>query len=185
MIQLHSDTLIVHLLDGEAIPCSAEALTVELIGDGDAGVDPELVRNAARAVLHYFKVERGLDFVSAGEFAQALAKVLRSFGLPASQAYAEAEQRRVTESNLLRLAYESGESFELAFFPRLRAELQQHLGQAAQVIRFKGLRACVKQLTGARRWSGRCQKLNDQIVDYLRTCWNAEGPSVATALVVR
>jgi len=34
-------------------------VTVELIGEAAAELDPELIRNAARAVLHYFKVEMG------------------------------------------------------------------------------------------------------------------------------
>ena len=32
----------------------------------------------------------------------------------------------------------------------------------------KGLRKAVRKLIGAKKWSPRCQKLNDQIVEYLR-----------------
>ena len=184
MIRLHSDCLMFQMPEGGAIPCSAESVTIQLIGDVAGPLDPELVRNAARAVLHYFKVDQGREFVSASEFSEALASVLRGFGLAVTEGHATEKRRRVTESDLRRLACESGKGFELAFFPRLRDQLRRHLDQAPHVVRFSGLRGCVKQLAGARRWSGRCQKLNDQIVDYLRNCLSAEPGSKDCALLV-
>ena len=53
------------------------------------------------------------------------------------------------------LARESGDARELVFFPRLRRELRTQLQNSPRVVRFRGLRGCVKQLAGARRWS-RC-----------------------------
>ena len=88
------------------------------------------------------------------------------------------------ESDLLRLASESGASCELFFFPRLRTELRQQLQQGPRVLRFHGLRGCVKRLVGARRWSLRCQTLEGQIVDYLRECLSAEPGPAEVALVV-
>jgi len=183
MIQLHPDCLIFQTTSGEAIPCSAELVTVELMGDAADLLDPEIVRNAARAVLHYFKVEKGKTFVSVGEFSEALASVLRGFGLSVKQAAAETP-RRITDSDLRQLACESGKGFELAFFPRLRDELRQQLNQAPQIVRFTGLRSCVKQLSGARRWTGRCQRLNDQIVEFLRHCLTAERYAENCSLLV-
>jgi len=133
-------------------------------------LDPELVQNVASAVLHYFKVEQGKSFVSVQEFSRALATVLRGFGISVDAHEAAPRPRRIGESDLRELACESGKGFELAFFPRLREELRQQLNRSPQVVRFKGLRSCVKQLAGARRWTGRCQCLSDQIVDYLRHC---------------
>jgi hypothetical protein len=72
----------------------------------------------------------------------------------------------------------------LLFFARLRAELQRRLRQAPRVLRFRGLRGCVKQLTGARRWSLRCRNLEGEIVAYLRQCLSAESAPEAFALVV-
>jgi hypothetical protein len=184
MIQLHPDCLIFQTTSGEAIPCSAELVTVELMGDAADLLDPELVRNAARAVLHYFKVEMGKTFVSIGEFSEALAGVLRGFGLVVKSATAAEAPRRITESDLRQLACESGKGFELAFFPRLRDELRQQLNQAPQIVRFTGLRSCVKQLSGARRWTDRCQRLNDQIVEFLRHCLTADQNAENCSLLV-
>ena len=184
MIQLRSDALLFEMPDGQAIPCSAETVTLQLIGDANSLLDPELVRNAARAVLHYFKIEQGRSFVSVGEFSEALAAVLRGFGLDVKAADATETARRVIESDLRRLACESGKGFELAFFPLLRDELLHQLNQSPQLLRFNGLRSCVKQLVGARRWTDRCQRLNDQIVEYLRHCLTTEKRAKDCALMV-
>ena len=184
MIQLHRCSLMFKIPGGESIPCSAELVTVNLLGESAELLDPELVQNAARAVLHYFKVEQGKTFVSRREFFRALAKVLLGFGISVNSDEAAPPPRRVSESDLRQLACESGKGFELAFFPRLREELRQQLDQSPHVVRFKGLRSCVKQLAGARRWTERCQCLSDQIVDYLRRCLSNDPGAKSSSLMV-
>jgi hypothetical protein len=51
-------------------------------------------------------------------------------------------------------------------------------------VRFRGLRGCVKQIAGARRWSQRCEQLEDQIISFLRECLNAETAQNKCALMV-
>ena len=184
MIQLRSDCLAFETATGESIPCAAEQVTVELIGEAVASLDKDLVRQAAAAVLHYFKHELGRSFVTVGEFTQALERVLHGFGLEVQCAPPAPAVPFVTESDLRLLACQSGPGFELIFFQRLREELAAQLRQSPRVLRFRGLRGCVKQLMGARRWSGRCQSLNDQIVEYLRHCLSAQAAVPACALVI-
>ena len=200
MIQLKTDCLVFQTNDGENIPCSAEWVTFELLGQGSELVDPEIVRHASAAVLHYFKHELQRQFVSVGEFALALEKVLRSFGL---SVHADCQTQppaphgggtplplcqstpKVLESNLMDLASNAAsQGFELLFFPHLRQELKRNLDQSPNVLRFHSLRDCVKQLAGARRWSHRCQRLHDQIVDFLRSCWETEPARRSCALLV-
>jgi hypothetical protein len=190
MIQLKSDCLIFQTHDGEHIPCSAEWVTLELMGEGAQLVDPEVVHHASAAVLHYFKHELGRQSVSVGEFAIALEKVLRSFGLSVYADHqpeppASPEPLRVLESNLNELASSAAsQAFELVFFPQLRQELKRKLDQSPNLLRFHGLRDCVKQLAGTGRWNRRCQSLHDQIVDYLRSCWETEPARRSCALMV-
>jgi hypothetical protein len=190
MIQLKSDCLIFQTHDGEQIPCSAEWVTLELMGEGAQLVDPEVVHHASAAVLHYFKHELGRQSVSVGEFALALEKVLRSFGLSVYADHStapseEAPPLRVVESNLNDLAsHAASQGFELGFFPQLRQELKNKLDQAPHIVRFHGLRDCVKQLAGAGRWNRRCQSLDDQIVDFLRSCWETEPRRRSCTLMV-
>lgn len=186
MIQLNPDYLVFQTSAGENIPCSVELVAIELLGDSLPLVDPELIRNASAAVLHYFKTELGRHSVSVGEFSLALERVLRGFGLNVkTEPEGEAEESiRVAESDLREVANQAGESFELLFFPSLREEMRRKISEEPHVVRFKGLQDCVKQLVGAERWSQRCQIVSDQIVDYLRTCLNAETKKETCALVV-
>jgi hypothetical protein len=194
MIALSSECLLFRTGSGESIPFSAEMISVELVGDGTGIFDPEFVKHAASAVFHYFKHELGRVSVTVGEFAGALEKVLRGFGLKAEaveQSPAEPNaaepgpmEPRVLKSDLRRLACESGKGCELFFFPLLRDELRQQLLQEPEVLHFRGLRSCVKQLTGARRWSPRCQTLHDQIVEFLRNCFTSEASPPKCALLV-
>ena len=54
MIQLHTDCLVFETSDGEAIPCSAHDVTVELLGDAVTEIEPHLITEAAEAVLFHF-----------------------------------------------------------------------------------------------------------------------------------
>ncbi len=198
MIQLHNDCLLFQLADGQMIPCSVERFTFELVGDALGDVDADVIRNAASAVVHYFKSELKRTTITVGEFTQALEQVLRAFGLsvsatpvstadlPAMTAATNATKSEETPSDLAQIACESGKGFELAFFNRLRAEMRRQMSGAPRVVRFDGLRRCAKQLVGARRWNIRCQRMSDQIVDYLRECLSHEKTeSRACGLVVR
>jgi hypothetical protein len=184
MILLRPDCLVFRTAAGENIPCSVNEVTVELLNGSGQVLEEELIRNAAEAVLHYFKYDLGWTVVSVAEFTLALERALRGLGYDVKWITPESAAASVVETDLRRLACEAGKGFELFFFPRLRDELRLKLNQSPRTLRFQGLRACVKQLMGAKRWNGRCQHLNDQIVDYLRTCLGAEKGGQGCALVV-
>ena len=183
MIALAGDCLLFQLASGESVPLSAEMISIELMGDAAQWFDSEFVHHAANAVFHYFKQDLGRQTVTVGEFAGALEKVLRGF--KPSAAGPSPPAPGVVESDLCRLARESAEGLELFFFPRLRAELRHKMQQAPRVLRFRGLRSCVMQLAGARRWTPRCQTLEEQLVAYLRGCLTAEAGQTQFSLVVQ
>jgi len=184
VITLAADCLLFELPGGESIPYSADMVCVELAGGTTELFDSEFVWHATKAVFHYFKHELGRQSVPVQEFAGALEKVLRGFAVTARLSSPADSAPRVLDYDLCRLAEESGPGRELVFFPRLRVELQRHLGQSPHVLRFSGLRGCVKQLTGARRWGLRCRTLEGEIVDYLRECLSAEPALTEFALLV-
>jgi hypothetical protein len=181
MIQLHPDYLLFETPKGQLIPCSAEMVAVELVGEASSSLDPELVQQAASAVLHYFKQDLGLQTVSVGEFSRALEQALAALGLRST---VENLGRETRSYDLRQLAVGAGRGFELSFFPQLRQEIRAQLESTPTVLRFYGLRGCVKQLMGARRWSQRCQVLNDQIVEFLRACLVTEAAVSRCGLVV-
>ncbi len=184
MIALLSDCLLFQLANGESVPCSPDMISVELVGNANGWLDPEVLRHAAASVFDYFKNELCRESVTVGEFAGALEKVLRNLGFTIRAGAVESRSRGIGEADLGLMARESGSSFELFFFPRLRDELRAQLRHSPRVLRFRGLRGCVKQLAGARRWSGRCERMREHIVEYLRQCLTAEPELTDCALVV-
>jgi len=182
MIELNPDYLIFE--DSEwRIPCSAELATLDFLGPEASAMDAELVKNAAAAVLHYFKHELNQQSVSVGEFAQALQKVFDKLGVDLNKAGVHSAPR-VQEADLARLARLAGDGSELFFFSSLRGELKQTLKEEPRLVRFNGLRACAMLLTGTQRWTRRSQAMSEQIVAYLRTYWSAELADHACTLMV-
>jgi hypothetical protein len=185
MIALASDCLTFRLNSGEYIPYSVDMLSVEFVGETGRWFDTEFVNEAAKAVFHYFKHDLGRHSVSVGEFAQALEKVLSGFQKQVVHVPDSSFGGGSMEYDLCGLAQESASGGELFFFPRLRAELRQQLNQSPRVLRFRGLRGCVKRLAGARHWSVKCQKLQSQVVAFLRECLEAESQMTDLALIVQ
>jgi hypothetical protein len=159
-------------------------ISVEVMGDKASIFDADFIKHAAAAVFHYFRDELGRDSVSVAEFTLALEKILRGFNLSAA-AQDDNPKPRIVRSDLCRLIQEGNEGGELFFFPRLRDELRAQLRDSPQMLCFQGLRECVKQLAGARRWTNRCQTLHDQIVEFLRSCMTQEKHGGNCALVVK
>ena len=186
MIALQSDCLLFRLASGESIPFSSEMISVELMGDTAGQFDPELVRHAAASVFHYFRHDLGRETVSVAEFAEALERALRKIGfrIRSTETDPPSPPAHDPVPDLRLLAHESGQSLELFFFRRVRNEIRLQLRQPSGLIRFRGLRGCVKKLAGARRWSARCEKLQDQILDYLRQCVTSEAGQTGCALMV-
>lgn len=187
MILLRQDCLVFKMSSGEKIPCSAEKVTIELMGETAELVDQQLIKDAAETVLHYFKNELNRDSVSVAEFSLALEQVLRGLGLEVKSSGDASPASAVTlilDSDLGDLARESGKAIELIFFPRLRKEMQILLQRTPGLVRFKGLRNCVMDLTGAKRWTLRCQALSDQIVEYLRCCLKSEEKAADCAMLI-
>lgn len=192
MILLRRDCLVFKTSSGENIPCSVHALTVELVGDSVGWLDKDLIFHAAEAVLHYFKSEKKQGTVSILEFSEALERVLRGLGLnvktcsdePAAGSQSTPSfPARVVEADLTQLLPES-DGCELLFFSQLRETVRKEAGGEPFVLRFSGLENCVKRLAGARRWSPHCERLSDQIVEFLRNCLTLERGRADCGLVV-
>lgn len=181
MIALASDCILLRAPNGESFPMQPGAIAIEVVTDGESPFDENFVKEASAAVLHYFKQEEGRDSVTLAEFAEALEKVLQGFKPESSDTAAKTP---VLEADLQKLAADSSEAFELTFFPRLRDEMRAGLQKSPQLLRFRGLRNCVMRLTGSRRWSARCQDLQEQIVEFLRKCLSSEPHPESCALVV-
>jgi len=184
MIALAADCILLQRANGEFEPMNSHTISIEVVTEGQAPFDEEFVKEASAAVLHYFKKEEGRESVTLGEFAAALEKVLMGFSPAVAQDQVPAKPGgSIVEADMLAMLSESGMVLELNFFPKLREELRNRLRSAPQLLRFRGLRNCVLQLAGSQRWTPRCRRMEEQIVEFLRECLAAER-SVYCALVV-
>lgn len=201
MIQLRSDCLVFEVSGGDKIPCSVEKLTIEVLADSLEDLDPEVIRHAAAAVLHYFRDDLGRDTVTLDEFTSALEHVLTGLGYQISggtigplEVTADGPGSNDTptgvaldsmvECDLGVIAESLGDGLELGFYPRLRNELKSLLAAQPHVVRFNGLRQCAKRLARTRRWCARSLQVSDEIVGFLRDCWGAERPRQECSLFV-
>ena len=183
MIQLHPDYFILQRDFGELIPCSAETIALEIKLHTDSDLDPEWIRQAALAVLHYFKHDLEKTFVTIDEFSSALKRVICSLDQIKNQS---SHSRGPTQSTDLKsIAVQTGVGFELIFFNRLREEFTLRLGDNPKLLLFERLRDCVKQLLGVSRWTRKCQALGDQIVYFLRRCFEVDSHPADCSLVIR
>lgn len=199
MIELKRDCIWLAQEGGEAIPCSVEDLTFEVVGGGSADIEPEVLRNAASAVLHYFKVDQGRTRITLGEFAEALARVLMGLGYPVEVAggspggsaelvnpnNSTGAPEGVRTTDLRILACESGKMGELSFFPRLHSALRESLADGVRTVEFRGLRGAVKQLLGKKHWSKGCRELEERILESIRNWYAQERAGQKKALVIR
>lgn len=189
MIRLRTDCLVFETRGG-GVPCPVEVVIDELLGEAAAWVDPEILKQAAAGVLRYFRDDLGRDSVTVDEFSHALARVLQAFGIQVVTEDSPAETgqtgtgKDTAPLDLRALAREAGSGFELGFFNRLRGELTIRLAGAPRVLRLRGLRACVKDLVGARRWCPRCRRLRGQILAFLDDWVREAAPASGCALVV-
>ncbi len=184
MITLKSDCLLFKLDSGEHVPMSPDMMIQETVGELVGNYDQEFLSHAANAVFHYFKHDLGLETISMGEFAGAFEKVLHGLRLDQSDAGAQKTPGDVFEFSLSDLALKPGSDSELFFFAALRKEVRELLSKAPKVIRFYGLRSCVKQLAGANKWSSRCRELEEGIVGFLRKCAVSESHPETLGLVI-
>ncbi|MCU0789188.1 MAG: hypothetical protein MUC91_13560 [Verrucomicrobia bacterium] len=184
MIWLGSEYLMFQMPSGESVAFSSDAIAVEIVDETEGELDANMVKQAANAVYHYFKHELGRQTVTVGEFAKAMEKALDGFEISIVSTQRPRTASSVAEADLCKIARDSGRTFELTFFPRLRDELKLQLLSSPNVVRFSGLRDCVKELTGAKRWSSRCAAMEEQIVGYVRECLNTDAAKAGCMLVL-
>ena len=184
MILLAPDCLLFQMPSGESVPFSAEMISVEL-SDGTGGwFEQDFIEHAAASVFHYFKNHLGRKTVSMAEFASAFESVLHGLGLQLDASRVTVRNAGQAAKDLRLLAQEAGAGCELLFFPRLRASVRDQAHRSPQLIRFYGLRGCVKRLLGAQRWSPRCEQFRDQIMEFLRRSVSVEAAGDPCALMV-
>ncbi|MCD6340002.1 MAG: hypothetical protein J7M29_11560 [Verrucomicrobia bacterium] len=196
MIQLRTDYLVFKTPEG-FVPCSAEAVALELMGDSAQLLPPHILEEVVRAIIQYFREEERKEAVSLDEFTRALATALRRFGFEvqvdleeprscaAPPSAAQPAPAPVGRLDLAALCSETAVGGELFFFRRLEEAIGAELARRPASLAVTGLRACVKRLAGRRRWCPRCRRIRTDLVAFLRTRLRAEPAAESCLMIVR
>lgn len=71
--------------------------------------------------------------------------------------------------SLVEAAKEAGSGYELAFFEKLRSELEELRKDGAEHIQFTGIRECVMILRSSKRWDKQCEAVLHEVEAFLKT----------------
>lgn len=167
MIQLREDVAWVREADGRLTPFDVTRLAASIHG-AVATADPAehlLSESVAAAIYRYIQDVCRERTIAASEITELVGAVLAMLGLDeVARAY---EQRG--EWAEIQLDQLTGPTdFELGFYRRLDTELSAVVTDDRERVMLRGLRACVMQLHGARRWGESCRVLADEIVGFIR-----------------
>ena len=134
------------------------------------------------AVLSYLREEQGKQSVPFHEFAEVLEEVLVAW--PESEPQADESQLPQVVKTMSWTVHGQDTGFDLMLFHLLRDGVDQSLQQGeARILWVHGLRHCVKQHLGAQRWGRRCQQFNDQLIAFIRQCFDQKaGPGYSLIL---
>jgi hypothetical protein len=129
----------------------------------------------AEALIFYLRNDEQRDSIEFADLVSAVGKLALSCGFPS----VTIENDVVVSADLYRMAQSTGYGFELAFFQSIERSIGELRTRNARLVRFVGLRPCVKMLVGAKNWCKTCQRLNDEIVAFIRSHmqhWSHERP---------
>ncbi|HXI84888.1 MAG TPA: ATP cone domain-containing protein [Verrucomicrobiae bacterium] len=169
MIKALEDMAWVKFEDGRMAPFDEQqlALSIQDVAERAGHSDWWLAESVAAAVHAYAIKSRSDGVIPTREIVEIVVAVLATLGFEKiSEAYAGREHCAAIHLN--DLAARVGAAFELEFFRQLDSELGAASDHRLAVIEVDGLRACVMQLRGARRWTVGCRELAEEIVDYVR-----------------
>lgn len=160
MIQARDNLVWVRNAAGDLEPFDEERLAAaaqRVAGDDEDG--QAVAQAVAGAVYQYARDHASERVVTTAEIAEMVEAVLLMLG------YDEAAARCGEEIRLDELAARSGVGFELAFYRDLGAALGAATERRA--VRLSGLRACVLQLRGTRRWGAACRQVAREILAFV------------------
>ena len=169
MIKALEDIAWVKFEDGRMAPFDEQrlALSIQDVAERAGHPDWWLAESVAAAVHAYAIKCRSDGVIPSREIVEIVVAVLATLGFEKiSQAYAGDKHSAAIHLN--DLAVREGAAFELEFFRQLDQALAAASDRRLSVIEVDGLRACVMQLRGARRWTAGCRKQAEEIVDYVR-----------------
>lgn len=169
MIGFKEEIPLIQQEDGSVVEFERKWLTrsllvsAELAGHGRWWPAPHV----AESVERYMRYDCDGSVVPVDALGDAVRNVLRTIGYP------EIADRFALlpfpKKLFLRdIAEEAGSGYELMFFSILRRRLRAALDERPEHIELIGLQPCVKKIECAKNWRGRCNRLRNEIVIFVR-----------------
>lgn len=122
-----------------------------------------------RSLFVYLRDRFNATVITVGELFEKLRLTLSALGFQdiAGQLRDQVPPFKIS---LIRMANEAakGGSYELSFFQRLGRQVDEAVQTGATVVHATGIKAAVRKLRGARRWTTRCDVLQEEIMGFVR-----------------
>ncbi|HVM60049.1 MAG TPA: ATP cone domain-containing protein [Verrucomicrobiae bacterium] len=169
MIQSLEDILWVQDADGRLAPFDERRLAVSIQKAAESvGQRDWWLAESIAAAVHAFGLKSRRDpVIPSEEISEIVTEVLATLGYEwISEAYDGGVNRVAIHLN--DLVWRTDGGFELEFFRQLDHALGAAANHQLIAMRIDGLRACVMQLRGARRWTAGCRRLAEEIVEHVR-----------------
>ena len=126
-----------------------------------------IASDIAKGIIEYLRQRYPANTITVDELYEKISRALGVLGWEDVAAELQVGPPPLRIS-LAEIAKEAGDGFELAFFRLLRERLAETCVTGAQQVQCYGLKPGVKILQRARRWGDRCQRLAEEIAEFLR-----------------
>lgn len=130
------------------------------------GIDPWFTEEIARGMILYLKRRYPGTAIDISELFDKIDRTLRAVGFEHVAGHVEPSAPPANVS-LNRLAQNAGDGYELVFFQLLREQLTSLQGRGANRLHCSELRDAVVSLCKAKRWSPKCERLQQEILDFV------------------
>lgn len=121
-----------------------------------------------QGINHYLENKCPLRVLTVEDLHSRIRKMLQKIGCESIAETLPLTAPPVTLS-LSHAAEQAGNGFELAFFNHLHDEIEDLRSHGVKTLRFTKTKECVQILRGIKRWTTPCEKLHQEILNFLQT----------------
>lgn len=167
MISLPQQLPLIQLGPGQVTACDPVWLR-SAVRDAarEVNVPDWFADDVVQGVVHFLKVKYKGTVIAIGCLFDKIRNSLRDLGLDEMSKGLETITPPVSLS-LTDIARRAGSGYELVFYRLLAEKFQLAAAHGAEQVFCYGLRKCVKNLSGARKWCPRCERLAAEIKEFL------------------
>lgn len=167
MIALPSSLPLIKIGQDNLVACDAEWLRNNVRDAATRAEVPEwFADDVVSGVITFLRNHYEGTTITIDSLYDRIRDTLKCLGLDdlAGQLTPAAPPLRISLPDLARIA---GDGYELAFFQLLEQRFASATSNGVDSVYFYGLRNCVQSLTSLKRWSRRCEALQNEITRFL------------------